>query len=271
VGRSRAAAECARGRACLLHTRTAASAPPGRPATHEAPPAALPAAAPWPPCHAAVEDVKIALLSCLASWLPQLGAGAPLPAPLVPQLAACLSEPKDGLRRATLRAAGAALQRRPELAAGLGALAVPLGKLVAEGCAKAVARGDGVVALLLAAQVAAADGSAGVCCGCGGGAAVVAVMVGLRASWRRRTSPASSPSRGREEPPPASRGTGCVHPASLGGMLEATLVSGMLVCCLACTRITARKADCCWPCQPQMPRWTRPACGADPSAPTPRC
>lgn len=107
----------------------------------------------------AVEDVKLALLSCLTAWLPKCSAGAP-PA-VVQQLAAGLAEPKEGLRRGNLRAALAAVKAQPGLAAAMGPLAAPLAKLVSEGCAKAVARADGVAALLLAAQVAAADSAAG--------------------------------------------------------------------------------------------------------------
>lgn len=113
---------------------------------------------PLPP-PAAVEEVKLALLTCLAAWLPKCA--APPPA-AVQQLAAGLSEPKEGLRRGTLRAAAAAVAAAPGLAGPLGPLATPLAKLVGEGCAKAVARADGVAALLLAAQVAAADSAAGV-------------------------------------------------------------------------------------------------------------
>jgi hypothetical protein len=109
------------------------------------------------PC-AAVEDVKAALLSCLAAWLPACGC---VPQPVVAQLAAGLGEPKDSLRKGNLRAAVAAVQVAPGLAADLGPLAAPLGKLVGEGMTKAVARGEGIAALLLAAQVAAADAAAG--------------------------------------------------------------------------------------------------------------
>lgn len=77
------------------------------------------------------------------------------------QLVSGLSEAKEGLRRGNLRAALAAVKAQPGLAAHLGPLAAPLGKLVAEGCAKAVARADGIAALLLAAQVSAADSAAG--------------------------------------------------------------------------------------------------------------
>lgn len=108
---------------------------------------------------AAVEDVKLALLSCLAAWLPKCSAA---PAAVVQQLAAGLAEPKEYLKRGNLRAALAAVKAQPSLAAALGPLAAPLAKLVSEGCAKAVARADGVAALLLAAQVAAADSAAGV-------------------------------------------------------------------------------------------------------------
>lgn len=124
------------------------------------PPSCLPVnALCCPTLHTAVEDVKLALLSCLAAWLPKCSAGAP-PA-VVQQLAAGLAEPKEGLRRGNLRAALAAVKAQPGLAASMGPLAAPLAKLVSEGCAKAVARADGVAALLLAAQVAAADSAAG--------------------------------------------------------------------------------------------------------------
>jgi hypothetical protein len=79
----------------------------------------------------------------------------------VQQLAAGLAEPKEPLRRGNLKAALAAVKGQPGLAAALGSAAAPLAKLVAEGCAKAVARADGVAALLLAAHVAAADSAAG--------------------------------------------------------------------------------------------------------------
>lgn len=126
------------------------------------PPSCLPCQRPLLPhltLHTAVEDVKLALLSCLAAWLPKCSAGTP-PA-VVQQLAAGLAEPKEGLRRGNLRAALAAAKAQPGLAAAMGPLAAPLAKLVSEGCAKAVARADGVAALLLAAQVAAADSAAG--------------------------------------------------------------------------------------------------------------
>lgn len=48
------------------------------------------------------------------------------------------------------------------MAAQLAPLAGPAAKLVSEGCAKAVSRGTGVSAMLLVAQVAAADTGAGV-------------------------------------------------------------------------------------------------------------
>lgn len=107
---------------------------------------------------AAVEDVKLALLSCLAAWLPKCS--TPPPA-VVQQLAAGLAETKEPLRRGSLRAALAAVKGQPGLAAALGSAAASLAKLVSEGCAKAVARADGIAALLLAAQVAAADSAAG--------------------------------------------------------------------------------------------------------------
>lgn len=110
------------------------------------------------PPYAAVEDVKLALLSCLAAWLP---ACSSVPQAVVAQLAAGLTEPKESLKKGNLRAAVAAVQAAPGLAADLGPLAAPLGKLVAEGMTKAVARGEGIAALLLAAQVAAADTAAG--------------------------------------------------------------------------------------------------------------
>lgn len=114
-------------------------------------------------CHTpavAVEDVKLALLSCLAAWLPKCTPTPPAAA--VQQLAAGLGEAKESLRRGNLRAAAAAVKAAPGLAGAMGPLAAPLAKIVSEGCAKAVARADGVAALLLAAQVAAADSTAGV-------------------------------------------------------------------------------------------------------------
>eukprot|EP00775_Hariotina_reticulata_P008383 gene8383-8567_t len=104
-----------------------------------------------------VEDVKLALLSCLAAWLP---ACSSVPQVVVTQLAAGLTEPKESLKKGNLRAAVAAVQAAPGLAADLGPLAAPQVKLVAEGMTKAVARGEGIAALLLAAQVAAADPAA---------------------------------------------------------------------------------------------------------------
>jgi hypothetical protein len=102
--------------------------------------------------------VKLALLSCLAAWLPKCNTP---PSVVVQQLAAGLAEPKEPLRRGNLKAALAAVKAQPGLAAALGSAAAPLAKLVSEGCAKAVARADGIAALLLAAQVAAADSAAG--------------------------------------------------------------------------------------------------------------
>jgi hypothetical protein len=122
------------------------------------PPLCLPPPPP-PQNPPAVEEVKLALLACLAAWLPKCDTP---PTAAVTQLAAGLSEAKEGLRRGSLRAALAAVQAAPGLAASLDPLAAPLAKLVTEGCAKAVARADGVAALLLAAQVAAADSAAGV-------------------------------------------------------------------------------------------------------------
>jgi hypothetical protein len=119
----------------------------------------LPYAPPSTNKHTAVEDVKLALLSCLAAWLPKCS--GPTPPAVVQQLAAGLAEPKEALRRGNLRAAVAAVRAQPGLAAAMGPLAAPLAKLVSEGCAKAVARADGVAALLLAAQLAAADSAAG--------------------------------------------------------------------------------------------------------------
>jgi hypothetical protein len=84
-----------------------------------------------------------------------------VPEPVAAQLAAALAEPKEGLRKAALAAAGSVLRAAPGLAGQLGALAAPLAKIVAEGMAKAVARGNGIVALQLAAQIAAADAAAG--------------------------------------------------------------------------------------------------------------
>lgn len=106
----------------------------------------------------AVEDVKLALLSCLSVWLPKCGT---VPPAVVQQLASGLSDPKEALRKGNLKAALVAVNAQPGLAAQLGPLAAPLAKLVSEGCAKAVARADGIAALLLAAQVAAADSTAG--------------------------------------------------------------------------------------------------------------
>jgi len=103
--------------------------------------------------------VKLALLSCLSAWLPKCSSA---PAAVVSQLSAGLAETKEGLRRGNLKAALAAVKAQPGLAAQLGPLAGPLAKLVSEGCAKAVARADGIAALLLAAQVAGADSAAGV-------------------------------------------------------------------------------------------------------------
>lgn len=110
-------------------------------------------------CHpAAVEEVKVALLSCLAAWLPRCSLAPP---PAAALLAAALAEPKEGLRKAGLAAAGDVLRAAPGLAGQLGSLAAPLAKIVAEGVAKAVARANGIAALQLAAQIAAADAAAG--------------------------------------------------------------------------------------------------------------
>lgn len=102
--------------------------------------------------------MKLALLACLAAWLPRC---PEVPPAVSAQLAAGLAEPKESLRRGNLRAALAAVRAAPQLAGGLGPLAPPLAKLVADGVAKAAGRADGLAALLLAAHVAAADASAG--------------------------------------------------------------------------------------------------------------
>lgn len=64
---------------------------------------------------------------------------------------------KDALRRAHLRALAAALRLNPKARGQAAALAAPLGKLVLEGCVKAAARLDGLLALTAAAYIAAAD------------------------------------------------------------------------------------------------------------------
>lgn len=102
----------------------------------------------------------MALLACLAAWLPAVGSA---PEPVVAHLAAALGEAKDAIKRAALAATAQVLRATPGLAGQLGALAAPLAKIVSEGCAKAVARANGIVALQLAAQIAAADPAAGVC------------------------------------------------------------------------------------------------------------
>ncbi|KAF8055816.1 hypothetical protein HT031_006591 [Scenedesmus sp. PABB004] len=104
-----------------------------------------------------VEEVKLALLAALAEWLPRC---AEVPTPVATGLAGALGDAKDSVRRTALVAAMAAVRDAPGLASGLAPLAAPLAKLVTEGCAKAVARGNGIAALLLAAQVAAADAGA---------------------------------------------------------------------------------------------------------------
>lgn len=114
-------------------------------------------------CCAAVEEVKIALMSCLARWLPCCGLSG-CSAAVSAQLAAGLGDAKDSLRKACLCAALAATRAVPGMAAQLTPVAAPAAKLVAEGGAKAVSRGIGVSALLVGAQVAAANPEAGVWC-----------------------------------------------------------------------------------------------------------
>lgn len=119
-----------------------------------------------------VEEVRLALLGALGAWLPRLRCGgAELPAAVAAQLAAGLGEVKEPLRRGHLRALGAALwpaaqQGRPAatgedaLAAQLGCCMAPLLKLVADGCAKATLRADGVAALAAAAAIGGASAGA---------------------------------------------------------------------------------------------------------------
>lgn len=99
-------------------------------------------------------------MACLARWLPHCSSNG-CPAAVASQLAAGLGDVKDSLRRACLVAALAGIQAEPTMAAQMVALAGPAAKLVLEGCAKAVSRGVGISALLLAAQIAAGSADAG--------------------------------------------------------------------------------------------------------------
>lgn len=110
---------------------------------------------------AAVEEVKVALMSCLARWLPLCGSDG-CPAAVVSQLTSGLKDAKDSLRRACLAAAVAGAQASPTVATDLAPLAAPLAKMAAEGCAKAVARGMGISASLAAALIATHSAEAGV-------------------------------------------------------------------------------------------------------------
>jgi hypothetical protein len=78
-----------------------------------------------------------------------------------PPLPAESLKEKEALRRAHLRALAAALRASEGARAAAAPLAAPLGRLVGEGCAKAAARVDGLLALAAAAYVAAADLKAG--------------------------------------------------------------------------------------------------------------
>lgn len=103
----------------------------------------------------------MSLLAALAAWLP-LVAPTP-PAPVLAALATGCGDAKEGVRRAWLRTAAAALAAAPGLAASCGGCVAPLLKVLQEALVKPVLRGDGVVALLVAAQLAAADTAAGEC------------------------------------------------------------------------------------------------------------
>ncbi|MEW5303879.1 MAG: hypothetical protein WDW36_006532 [Sanguina aurantia] len=104
------------------------------------------------------EDVRVALLGALGVWLPCCGAAPPAAA--VALLAAGVRDTKEGLRRAHLRAAVAALKSCPAMAAHLAPLVEGCSKNVADGCGKALLRLDGVLSLAVAAQVAAMDPAA---------------------------------------------------------------------------------------------------------------
>ncbi|KAL4419436.1 hypothetical protein ABPG77_006363, partial [Micractinium sp. CCAP 211/92] len=99
------------------------------------------------------EDVKLALAGALAAWLPRCSG---MPEAALARITESLKE-KEGLKRAHLRALAAALRSNQEARAQAASLAAPLGKLVLEGCAKAAARLDGLLALTAAAYVASAD------------------------------------------------------------------------------------------------------------------
>ncbi|KAL4444093.1 hypothetical protein ABPG75_011830 [Micractinium tetrahymenae] len=99
------------------------------------------------------EDVKLALAGALAAWLPRC---AGMPEPVLARITESLKE-KEALKRAHLRALAAALHSNQEARAQAASLAAPLGKLVLEGCAKAAARLDGLLALTAAAYIASAD------------------------------------------------------------------------------------------------------------------
>ncbi|EFN56582.1 hypothetical protein CHLNCDRAFT_144295 [Chlorella variabilis] len=99
------------------------------------------------------EDVKAALAAALGAWLPRCSG---MPEPALARMTESLKE-KEALRRAHLRALAAALRQNQEARGQAAALAAPLGKLVLEGCAKAAARLDGLLALTAAAYIAAAD------------------------------------------------------------------------------------------------------------------
>jgi hypothetical protein len=76
-------------------------------------------------------------------------------------VAAGLAEPKESLRRGWLGVLLGVARGAPDLVAALGVVAGPLAKILADAQAKPVLRGEGVMALMVAAQLAAADEAAG--------------------------------------------------------------------------------------------------------------
>ena len=96
-----------------------------------------------------------------------------MPADVPLALAAGLAETKEALRRGWLQVLLAVCRGAPALVSSLGAVAGPVGKILSDAQAKAVLRGEGLMALMVAAQLAAADDAAG-----GRPRGVVGVVVG---------------------------------------------------------------------------------------------
>lgn len=99
------------------------------------------------------EEGKMALLSMLSVWLPRCLA---FPDPAIKRFSEGLKE-KDALRRAHLRTLATTLSAAPEFRSQAGELAPGLAQTAADGCSKVAMRLDGVLSLLCAAYIAAAD------------------------------------------------------------------------------------------------------------------